>query len=73
MATPDRRSILIDAYEKAAVIVSGISPAQLRNSTPCPGYDVAGLIDHVVEAGHRAAAIAAGKRPRQETHPRTWS
>lgn len=41
MATPDRRSILIDAYENAAVIVSGVSPDQLRDATPCPGYDVA--------------------------------
>ena len=63
MATPDRRSMLIDAYENAAVIVSGISPDQLRNSTPCHGYDVAGLIDHVVEAGHRAAALGRGQAP----------
>ncbi|HEV3274974.1 MAG TPA: TIGR03086 family metal-binding protein [Candidatus Dormibacteraeota bacterium] len=63
MAVPDRRSILIDAYENAAVIVSGISPDQLRNSTPCRGYDVAGMIDHVVEAGHRAAALGRGTAP----------
>ena len=63
-ATPDRcRSILIEAYENAAVIVSGISADQLRNSTPCPGYDVAGLIDHVVEATHRAAALGRGQTP----------
>ncbi len=62
-ATPDHRSILIDAYENAAVIVSGISPDQLRNSTPCDGYDVAGLIDHVVEAGRRAAALGRGQPP----------
>jgi Mycothiol maleylpyruvate isomerase N-terminal domain len=73
MAMPDRRSTLIDAYENAAVIVSGISPDQLRNSTPCPGYDVAGLIDHIVEAGHRAAALGRGQPPRQGTHPRMWS
>ena len=63
MATPDRRSILIDAYENAAVIVSGIRPDQLRNATPCRGYDVAGLIDHVVEAGRRAAALGRGQAP----------
>jgi len=32
MATPDRRSILIDAYENAAVIVSGISPDPIAAS-----------------------------------------
>jgi uncharacterized protein (TIGR03086 family) len=59
----DRRSILIDAYENAAVIIAGISPDQLRNPTPCRGYDVAGMIDHVVEAGHRAAALGRGQAP----------
>lgn len=38
LATPDRRSILIDAYENAAVIVTGRGPDQLRNSTPCPDF-----------------------------------
>jgi len=63
MPTPDRRSILIDAYENAAVIVSGIRADQLRDATPCSGYDVAGMIDHVVEAGRRAAALGRGEAP----------
>jgi uncharacterized protein (TIGR03086 family) len=63
MATLDRRRTMIDAYENAAVIVSGISPEQLRNATPCSGYDVAALIDHVVEAGRRAAALGHGQAP----------
>jgi uncharacterized protein (TIGR03086 family) len=63
MTTPDRRSVLAEAYENAAVIVSGICPDQLRNATPCRGYDVAGLIDHFVEAGHRAAALGRGQAP----------
>jgi uncharacterized protein (TIGR03086 family) len=63
MTTPDRRSVLIDAYENAAMIVSEIRSDQLRNATPCRGYDVAGLIDHIVEAGHRAAALGRGQAP----------
>jgi len=63
VATADRRGILIDAYENAAMIASGINPQRLRDSTPCPGYDVAGLIDHIVEAGHRAAAVGRGQAP----------
>jgi uncharacterized protein (TIGR03086 family) len=63
ISTPDRRGILIEAYENAAAIIAGISPDQLGNSTPCPGYDVAGLIDHVVEAGHRAAFLGRGQAP----------
>src|ERR1700719_2247396 len=63
MADSDRRSPLLDSYENAAVIVSGIVAAQLGPPTPCPKYDVAGLIDHLVEAGHRAAALGRGQAP----------
>jgi uncharacterized protein (TIGR03086 family) len=63
MPEPDRRSILLNAYENAAVIISGISADQLGHPTPCPGYDVAGLIDHIVEAGRRAAALGRGQPP----------
>lgn len=63
MAEPDRRSILVDAYENAAVIISGISADQLGHATPCPGYDVAGMIDHIVEAGRRAVALGRGQPP----------
>ncbi len=63
MVDHDRRSMLLASYENAAVIVSGIDPADLGRSTPCPKYDVAGLIDHVVEAAHRAAALGRGQAP----------
>jgi len=73
MADSDRRSTLLDSYENAAVIVSGIDADELGHSTPCPKYDVAGLIDHLVEAGHRAAALGRGQAPHPETSPLTWS
>jgi uncharacterized protein (TIGR03086 family) len=63
MADPDRRSRLLDSYENAAVIVSGVDAQELDHPTPCPKYDVAGLIDHLVEAGHRAAALGRGQTP----------
>ena len=63
MADPDRRIPLLDAYENAAVIVSGIRADQVALRTPCPGYDVAGLIDHIVEAAHRATALGRGQTP----------
>jgi hypothetical protein len=63
MADPDRRSTLLDSYENAAVIVSGIVADELGHPTPRPKYDVAGLIDHLVEAGHRAAALGRGQAP----------
>ena len=61
MTDADRRGALLDSYENAAVIVSGIDAGELGQPTPCPEYDVAGLIDHLVEAGHRAAALGRGQ------------
>jgi uncharacterized protein (TIGR03086 family) len=63
MANPDRRSTLLASYENAAVIVSAISHEELAHPTPCPNYDVAALIDHLVEAGHRVAALGRGETP----------
>ena len=63
MVNHDRRGTLLDAYENAAVIVSGIDPEDLGHPTPCRKYDVAGLVDHIVEAGHRAAALGRGQTP----------
>jgi uncharacterized protein (TIGR03086 family) len=66
MIDHDRRSILVDSYENAAVIVSGIDAGALGHPTPCRKYDVAGLVDHIVEAGHRAAALGRGQTPPPE-------
>jgi uncharacterized protein (TIGR03086 family) len=63
MADPDRRSTLLVSYENAAAIVSGIDAEELGHPTPCRKYDVAGLVDHIVEAGHRAAAAGRGQTP----------
>src|SRR6202453_5013557 len=63
MGDSDRRSMLLNSYENAAVIVSGIAADELGHPTPCPKYDVAGLIGHLVEAGHRAAALGRGQAP----------
>ena len=63
MADPDRRSALFASYENAAVIVAAVGPERLAGPTPCPGYDVAALIDHLVEAGRRAAALGRGQAP----------
>ncbi len=63
MADLDRRSSLADSYENAAVIISAMSAEQLGHPTPCPEYDVARLIDHLVEAGYRAAALGRGESP----------
>jgi len=51
-------------YENAAVIVSGIVADELGQPTPCPKYDVAGLIEHLVESGPPGGRLsAAGRQP----------
>jgi uncharacterized protein (TIGR03083 family) len=64
MVSHDRRSELLDSYENAAVIVSGIGAGDLGRPTPCRKYDVAGLVDHIVESGYRAAALGRGHQLR---------
>jgi uncharacterized protein (TIGR03086 family) len=49
------------AYEQAAAAVSAITPEQLPLPTACLKYDVAGLIDHIVGAGHRIVSMGEGK------------
>jgi uncharacterized protein (TIGR03086 family) len=63
MDEADRRSTLVAAYENAAMIVAGIRAEELGDPTPCHNYDVAGLVDHLIEAGHRAAALGRGQVP----------
>ena len=63
MTDADRRITLLACFENAAVIVSGVVDDELGHPTPCPRYDVAGLIDHLVEAGRRAAALGRGQAP----------
>jgi uncharacterized protein (TIGR03086 family) len=69
MAGADRRNTLLGSYENAAVIVSGIDADEVGHPAPCPKYDVAGLIDHLVEAGHRAAALGRGQAPAPGDEP----
>lgn len=68
MGYHDRRDTLLHSYENAAVIVSAMEDRQLAHPTPCPGYDVAGLIDHLVEAAQRAAALGQGQAPPPGDH-----
>ncbi|MHB1595181.1 MAG: TIGR03086 family metal-binding protein [Streptosporangiaceae bacterium] len=59
----DRRPALVAAYEHAANVVDGARPDQLAGPTPCPDYDVAALVDHLVGAGWRAVALGRGETP----------
>jgi uncharacterized protein (TIGR03086 family) len=73
---PDHRSALVDhrtalarSYPHAATMVEGVGPQQLRDPTPCPAFDVAALVDHLVGAGWRAAALGRGEAPAGDEFP----
>jgi uncharacterized protein (TIGR03086 family) len=69
MSTIDRRPALYAAYGQAAEIVAGVRPNQLSAPTPCPDFDVSALIDHLVGAGHRTAALGRGETPTPDEFP----
>jgi len=69
MAQDDRRQDFARSYAHAADIVSGIRQGQLDDPTPCPEYTVAGLIDHIVGAGRRAAEMGRGVAPSGDEFP----
>ena len=63
MPNEDRRTELLRSYTQAADIVEGIRQEQLGAPTPCPQYDVADLVDHLVGAGRHAAVMGRGETP----------
>lgn len=70
MPDTDRRADLVRSFAHAATIVARVSPGQLKDPTPCPDYDAATLIDHLVGAGWRAAALGRGESPSGTGFPR---
>ncbi len=69
MPTDDRRAALFQAYRDAADLVEGTDAAMLDRPTPCPEYDVAAMVDHLVGAARRAAALGRGEQPATEEQP----
>ncbi|HET9076333.1 MAG TPA: TIGR03086 family metal-binding protein [Acidimicrobiales bacterium] len=63
MTTDDRRPAFFRSYGHAARVIEGVTPDQLGRPTDCPEYDVATLVDHIVGAAHRAAALGRGEQP----------
>jgi uncharacterized protein (TIGR03086 family) len=66
---PDRRPAFFQGYTQAAEIVSGVREDQLEDPTPCPDYNVATMVDHLVFAGWRAATLGRGEQPSIEEMP----
>ena len=69
MTATDRRPALYRAYTHAADVVTAVDAGQLGLPTPCPQYDVATLVDHLVGAAGRAAALGRGETPTGEEFP----
>jgi uncharacterized protein (TIGR03086 family) len=69
MATSDHRPPLMRAFTVAAGVTRGVRTAQLSLPTPCPAWDVAASIDHLVAAGHRTVALGRGEATRIEASP----
>lgn len=59
----DRRQSLFAAYDHAADVATSVGADQLGRPTPCPEYDVATLVDHLVGAGWRAVELGRGIAP----------
>lgn len=69
MTDADHRADLIRSYAHAADVVAGVQRDQLAGPTPCPEYDVATLVDHLVGAGWRAASLGRGEEQTSEEFP----
>jgi uncharacterized protein (TIGR03086 family) len=65
----DHRPTFFAAYEQAADIAAGVEPSQLGLPTVCPELDIAAMIDHLVGAANRAAALGRGEQPTAEEFP----
>jgi uncharacterized protein (TIGR03086 family) len=57
------RLLMTKASDTAIEIVRGVEPGRLDGPTPCPEWDVRGLLNHMILwTGHRGG-LAAGKKP----------
>lgn len=63
MTDADRRADLARNFTHAVTIVAGVRSDQLGDPTPCPDYDVAALIDHLIGASWLGVAISRGESP----------
>lgn len=56
----DPRPLLTRALDQIGALVAGTEPAHLDRPTPCEGWDVRALLDHVVGVPRRIAHAADG-------------
>jgi uncharacterized protein (TIGR03086 family) len=63
----EMRQLMVPAAEETVAVVGGVAPALLSGPTPCPEYDVAGLLAHVADWTGVRALTAARKEPPPDT------
>ena len=51
------------ATDGAAAVIGTLKPDDLTRPTPCEGWDVRALINHMVGVNHRFAAAVTGEAP----------
>jgi uncharacterized protein (TIGR03086 family) len=69
----DQDDLLASVLEKTGALIAGARPEQEHDSTPCSGFDVRGLVDHLVEWLTKFATSAAGSEPPPiAEHPSSW-
>lgn len=57
---PDPRPLLTRALDQIGALVAGTAPEALDGPTPCAGWDVRTLLDHLVGVHRRIAHVGAG-------------
>lgn len=61
----DPRPLFRAATTTAAEVIGAVRPDQLADPTPCAGFDVRGLLTHLVGVVDRVTAIGRGDDPMQ--------
>jgi uncharacterized protein (TIGR03086 family) len=57
---PDLRPALLHAFDVADGLVSTLQPSDFGRPTPCPDFDVLGLLDHLVMVARRVRVVLTG-------------
>jgi uncharacterized protein (TIGR03086 family) len=60
MTAPDPRPLLTRALDQIGDLVAGTAPDALDRPTPCAGWDVRVLLDHLVGVHRRVVHVGAG-------------
>ncbi len=54
-------AVLLRCADRFGEVLAGVDPDRYTTATPCPGWNVGDLIDHVIAGNHRVAMALAGR------------